>query len=172
MAGEWEDSLLARGHLAYCGAPEDAGLTMKHPAHNSLLVKQGGTCALCPAVAGLTLDIDGEGRPRGLLCPSCHIVVGYYQGFLIKWDQLQKIDDYLAGTPTLARSVEAISRPSVALRKARILKVWGEVHREQPQLGFAELVGRVAILTATSPSTVRRLIKLNRGLKRGYTPKG
>lgn len=51
--------------------------------YDTLLISQGGHCAICPAVPGARpLHIDhchSTGIIRGLLCPKCNTVAGYIE---------------------------------------------------------------------------------------------
>mgnify|MGYP006241066193 CR=1 FL=1 len=56
---------------------------------NSLLLSQGGSCALCPETKGLIRDYDDNGEPKGLLCPACS------RGLKLVGDKLLRLGEYL-----------------------------------------------------------------------------
>jgi hypothetical protein len=78
------------------------GLTLAD--YDALLAKQGGHCAICPAVIGevkrnraLFVDHDhATGKVRGLLCGRCNTAIGYLRdhpqyahalvGYLMRWN--------------------------------------------------------------------------------------
>lgn len=142
---------------------------MKNPYYNTLLLRQQGTCALCPASAHLTPDVNRAGALIGLFCPWCLVVMGYLKGF--ERGDLERAWALLeAAAPITPRVIEPVRRPSVALRKGRILAAMGRAHRAQPDLSYPDLIALVATEVGVSTTTVRRLVPLSKN-RRGYQPK-
>lgn len=139
--------------------------------YKALLVRQNGTCRLCPAVPGrrrLVLDFNKvTGEIRGLLCPACNLLVGQVETLQGNKEKLDQVIDYIAanGQPLLAAAESDIEgmnvytfNPSLYLRQDRARARFMELMETSWDKG--EAIREIAAELKVSTRTVRRYIGL------------